>query len=112
MAIKGSAGILAVLDGFSILRFDEGPVRSAYAAHAFADEGPVADPLMSGVGRDANGFEGVGPALACPHRTGDGHVTFDGLHFIPAVDSTMCIDHQLAKLAHAHYPLLPNFVAS
>ena len=72
MAVKGSAGVLAVLDGLSVPCFDEGPVRSAYAACAVADKGPIADPLVSGVGRDVNGFEGVGPALACPHRAGDG----------------------------------------
>src|SRR5260221_2011497 len=38
MAIKGSAGILSVLDGLSVLRFDEGPVLSAYAAHAVVDD--------------------------------------------------------------------------
>src|SRR5258708_23932196 len=45
MAVKGSAGIFSVLDWLSVLSFVEGPVRSAYAAHAFADEVPVADPL-------------------------------------------------------------------
>jgi hypothetical protein len=49
-----------------------------------------------------NGFEGVGPALVCPHRAGDGHVSFDGFHFIPALDAAVRIDHQIAKLAHAH----------
>src|SRR5229473_2476541 len=63
MAGKGRAGICSTLEGLSVERFDRGVVRGAYAAHARADEGPIADPLVPGVGSDVNVLESVRPTL-------------------------------------------------